>query len=92
MSAHPEIVLPESICAGCGVKTNAASDLLGRDVPSPGSVSMCMRCAHIALFNADLTLREPNKEELFTILTTPETQRGIVGFLVYRQLQENGYV
>jgi DNA-directed RNA polymerase subunit RPC12/RpoP len=59
--------VPKAKCLGCGAPNDAASDTIGGNKPSEGDVAVCMYCGHISVFNADLTLRNPNDEEMLAI-------------------------
>ena len=54
--------LPMSACPSCGKVLDAASSLQGRK-PKAGDVSICLECANVGIFDADLTLRRPTKAE-----------------------------
>jgi len=54
-------------CLGCGAPNDATSPTHGGNKPSEGDVTVCMYCGHISVFNADLTLRNPNDEEAYAI-------------------------
>lgn len=58
-------------CWSCGMEFRKASDIVGGSVPKKGSVSVCIGCAAIGIFNEDLSVRKPNPEELVEITTTP---------------------
>jgi hypothetical protein len=58
-------------CLSCGYKFDAATQIGEGDDrarPSDGAVSICLNCAHLAIFTADGGLREPTDEELLEIL------------------------
>ena len=63
-------LLPESVCPRCGYKTDAAT-MLEDDhaVPKPGDVSICMKCAHVRKFGADLRLVELTGDETVELAT-----------------------
>lgn len=55
-------------CPACGHEHNAATGAEpGNNVPDPGSVSICIRCGAISLFNDEMQLRAPTAEELADI-------------------------
>lgn len=49
--------VPESNCPICGHVMDAVSDFETASAPSEGDLSVCMECAAVLTFNADLTLR-----------------------------------
>ena len=57
-----ETKLPESACCECGHQMDACS---GARQPSEGDYTLCIRCACLNIFTADLTLRKPTDEEIF---------------------------
>jgi hypothetical protein len=40
------------------------TEVHGDAKPIEGDLSMCIACGAVAVFNADLTLRKPNKDDL----------------------------
>jgi hypothetical protein len=61
----PTPCVPPSRCPECGALNDAASvigELYAR--PHSGDASICAYCRHVAVFNEDLTLREPSIDEL----------------------------
>lgn len=59
---------PDHICPSCGYKMDRAAAVAGPGepiiLPREGSISICMKCAAISIFNADLTLRAITAEEI----------------------------
>ena len=56
---------PESRCPQCNYKTGAATQVHGEEgSPEAGSISVCLNCGQLAVFNADLTLRRMTREEI----------------------------
>lgn len=46
-----------SLCPACGYAVDAASPTLDpRAVPKPGDISLCLRCAAVNRFGADLSI------------------------------------
>ena len=45
------------------------------NMPRGGQLSLCFSCGHIAVFCDDLTLREPNHEEMLAIAGDTELLR-----------------
>ncbi|MCK1670354.1 hypothetical protein [Bradyrhizobium sp. 150] len=50
-------------CRDCGELLDGATGV-GANRPRPGNVSVCFYCGHISVFADDLSLREPNGEEM----------------------------
>lgn len=51
-------------CVNCGELLDGATGVDHRNKPRPGSVTVCIYCGHVAVFADDLSLREPNGEEM----------------------------
>jgi len=56
--------MPATSCPSCGYPLDAASDIQGDATPSPGDLSMCIRCTSFLTFKDDLTLRLMTLEEI----------------------------
>jgi hypothetical protein len=55
---------PENACPACGKRLDAATSTSDpAHVTSEGDVSICIYCAGVAVFKADLTLRTMTPEE-----------------------------
>lgn len=55
----------KAVCPGCGHQLDGATKPDDEKLkPKGGDVSVCMYCASISFFNADLTLRLVSQEEL----------------------------
>ena len=67
------------ICPNCDYVFNACSSFEHDSVPSPGSVTICIKCAEPAVFTEDMQLRPPTEEEEIKIYTNPEVQELIRG-------------
>lgn len=50
-------------CPECGIELSGATGWGGRG-PEPGDPCVCIRCGHLMVFNEDLSVREPNDEEI----------------------------
>ena len=62
--------LPQSACPRCGYQIDAATKLDDESaVPTPGDVSVCMKCAHVTKFGYDLSLVELTQDELVDLAT-----------------------
>jgi hypothetical protein len=51
---------------------DAATDIESNHVPTPGSIGICMYYMHVMAYADDLTLREPNDEEIKELAGHPE--------------------
>jgi hypothetical protein len=62
---------PINMCLSCGYVIDAASNHKGR-APHPGAIAICLKCAHIMIFNNELKLRELTDNEVVEIAGHPE--------------------
>lgn len=80
---------PAALCPACGYQVDAASSLEGDDRPGPGDISLCLRCAAILEFGADLRPVAASAETLASLV--PEHRaligRARVAILVQRDLR-----
>lgn len=60
-------VVPSSKCLSCSHRHDRATCVGDEGSPSPGDVTVCIRCGHIMAFSTDLSLRELNDEEMHAI-------------------------
>lgn len=56
-------MMPPSACLSCGGHLDAATEVFGASVPSPGDITICLSCGHIMAFADDLGVRELTGEE-----------------------------
>ena len=75
--------LPLDECPYCGKKLDAVTGVGAPDqvdeAPDPGSLSVCIECAHILVFDDNLRLRKPFNGELVQIgKEDPEALRTIM--------------
>lgn len=68
-------LVPETKCFSCGQPNDAATNVLGKDGPDAGDVTICMYCGALAIFNADKTLRELTGKELIEVMKDPRVQQ-----------------
>ena len=67
MSTNFGVVKP-CLCPQCGSHLNAASDVEGCNAtPVPGDVSICLHCATVLIFNAQLSLRPAELDDLVSL-------------------------
>lgn len=56
--------MPKQACRRCGYRMDQNTEAYGDDSrPSPGDVSMCLRCGALSVFTEAITLRAPTGEE-----------------------------
>ena len=56
-------ITPDCLCPLCGHKFNRASDLRNEAAPCAGDFSICIHCAGLLVFDADLLVRKPTQAE-----------------------------
>lgn len=71
--------LPKGTCPHCGHILDTARTGDGSPAtPKEGDATVCIQCAEVLFFRADMTLRKPKDGELMTILfRDPEFARDI---------------
>jgi hypothetical protein len=62
--------------------------------PTEGDYSMCLACGHIAVFNADLSLREPTPMEAEAIKKNPHVNHAQFGrsYMVGDQIKKRDHL
>jgi hypothetical protein len=55
--------IPKQRCAACGYRMDKSTEAFGDAAPKPGDVSICLACGAVQVFTADLTLRNPTRDE-----------------------------
>ena len=56
--------IPATICPSCGWKNDAATHPTEDVAPTPGDLSVCLRCQEIMRFDDGLQLVKPTGQEL----------------------------
>ena len=93
--ASEPVSTPPNCCPYCGYKVDCAG---GDGTPQPNSIdsiSLCLNCQNVLLFNEDLTVRKPTGEELTALKASPhwnEVQtviQSIKGVLHEKHLSRN---
>ncbi len=51
-------------CPACGHQLDGACDPIGDARPKPDDISVCIECASVLAYNADLTLRIASDDDL----------------------------
>src|SRR5215471_4480147 len=67
--------VPPTTCVECGEVSDCASlpeDRNGHHRPKAGNVSMGFSCGHLAIYNEDLSLREPTIDEMLAMGRDPK--------------------
>jgi hypothetical protein len=65
-------------CPHCRHELNAATDTLREgDRPQPGDISVCVYCAGINQWSADMTLEAVTGDELVLVLADPMVKKAI---------------
>lgn len=63
--------MPTCNCPYCGHEFNRASSLTDKSKPSPGDLTLCIKCSLVMAFDDDLRVRPLNAGELKDLLTQP---------------------
>lgn len=59
-----ETRIPPYDCPSCGRRSlDRTASAAGEYRPKAGDITLCIRCGHALIFNADLTVRQPTAEE-----------------------------
>ena len=64
MTTH---ITPEHACPSCRRLLDAASEVGAKAVPQPGDLSICLYCKAWLVFNADMSLRLIEQEDIETL-------------------------
>jgi hypothetical protein len=62
--------VPPSNCTNCGALMDAVSGVAPKRpprTPSPGSMTVCIKCGHVMIFDKHLRLRDPVGKEFLAI-------------------------
>lgn len=63
-------------CPHCGVAHECATGLDNNNRPTDGSISICIECAGVGIFEKEGTaVRAPTDDELTAIMAEPKTTR-----------------
>ena len=62
------VPVPECKCPGCGAACDASTNLLGKQGPEPGDVSICLYCGMLMKFTDDMMLRQLTGTEMIEVL------------------------
>lgn len=69
--------VPEQKCPDCGAAVDAATPLDGESIPKEGSAAICLYCSGVAIYDENLSLRQPTPEEQLEIASDVEIIRAI---------------
>jgi len=70
-----ETFIPPHRCPRCNYRMDCTTDAYGEAKPKEGDVSICLMCGGLMVFNADLTVRKPTKEENLRFQSDPSIMR-----------------
>jgi hypothetical protein len=66
----------DNTCPHCGYRTTKASLECGPvSSPTPGAVSLCLRCGEWSIFDQQLKLRKPTDDEFMEIAEDEDLRR-----------------
>lgn len=85
--------MPTSACRTCGKVLDAATDPVGENAVTPGSLSVCFYCGEVGVFDENLLVRAPNAGEMEEIGAHPLLgilQSGIRELNAPRRLPRSG--
>jgi hypothetical protein len=63
--------LPKNKCLNCKKALDSATGIGNENSPSPGDITVCLRCGHIMAFNKQLRFRKLTDEEIIAIAGDP---------------------
>lgn len=87
MKVGPTFRTKASACTACGAPFTAASGVGNDDHPRPGSISVCIRCAHVMIYAAKGKVRNPTAGELAEIADNPEVKAAVWAVKSLRKVQ-----
>ncbi len=62
-------VIPESPCPACAYPMNRADNVHGpAGAPEVGSLTLCLNCGQLLVFDAPSSLRMPTREEISEVM------------------------
>lgn len=70
-----DFLVPKCACLGCGLPLIGASNVWDNDKPKPGDATMCIRCGIISVFDAEMKLRSPTRQELAKLMHDDKVQQ-----------------
>jgi len=73
MNAFPTFQHVDSHCP-CGYKLDSSTKIEGKDegAPEQGDASVCLNCGQILVYQADLTMRKANREDIRELMKLPK--------------------
>jgi hypothetical protein len=66
---------PKCRCLHCGKTLDAVSGINTGDAPSPGSLTVCIRCGAVMVFADDLTVRGMTEKEMDYLCNDTKTMK-----------------
>ena len=68
--------VPVRLCLGCGAVNDRTTETTGGGhKPVAGDATICVSCGQVSIFNEDLSLRPPTKDEEEALATNENYQR-----------------
>lgn len=80
------IFIPEHKCT-CGYEMDATAQYGGESKPSAGDASICFNCKKLWVFNADLTMREPNPSEQESFANDPDIAKALAAIDAVKEVK-----
>jgi RNase P subunit RPR2 len=80
--------VPEVRCPKCQKRLSAASSIKHEEPPEAGSVTICLYCGHVMIFQEDKTLRPATQAEIEDLKSNNSEFRRMVSLLAkFRKMQ-----
>lgn len=76
--------LKSLMCLNCGANLTAATNFEQYARPQPGSVMICVVCAHIMVYDENLEFRSPTDEEVVEMAGHPEIVKHMKALASYQ--------
>lgn len=78
--------VPESVCPTCGERLDACR-AIGRRIPKEGDISLCINCSAILVFDKNLIMVKPDKNELAEIMANPDIAMAVTVTKLYQRFK-----
>ena len=86
---HQDHHVPGSPCRLCGQIQDGALEAMGEGTPEEGSISICMDCSALSVYDKDLQQREPTPAEWRSMMDDTEFWNQILKMrYLLRQVRE----
>lgn len=74
--AHDDCRIPDQSCPYCGYQMDAATPITDEDArPSPGDISLCLRCMEIGIYDDKLYVRKATPAEIEEARRSPAWEK-----------------